>query len=291
MNHTFTYSVLKYVHSQFLGEELNLGIVLFFPDKRTLIFRFPKNIERLKKAYRNFTEPAIKPYLRSFEQKAKDLSDEKVSGKLEDILQTHFLARDASTLQFGEVQSVVQYVDNIQDISDHYFNLYFSEESPEFQHISYQVEHFKPISDHQITNDYKNLVFAKNDNLRKFIKKGIELRNARTHFKSDLVWENGTLNAVKGLSFDLKGEEAILDKSVLITAQLNYLKYEAEKKNIRFDLLISPPKRSDLFAAYDNALKTLSDISANKKIVTKDKLSEYVAFTSLEIEKRPDRLH
>jgi hypothetical protein len=103
------------------------------------------------------------------------------------------------------------------------------------------------------------------------------------------VWENGTLNAVKGVSFDLKEETAILDKSVLITAQLNYLHSEAEKQNIRFDLLISPPKRPDLFAAYENALKTLSDISANKKIVTEDKLSEYASSTLLEIERRPNR--
>ncbi len=291
MSKTFTYSVLKYVHSQFLGEELNLGIILFFPDKGSLIFRYPKNIDRLKKAYKSFTEPAIKPYLQSFEKRAKKLSEEKISGKLEDILQKHFLARDASTLQFDEVQSVVQYVDDIQAISDHYFNLYFPEENPELNYQMVDVEHFKPVSDRQITAEYKNLLFTKDENLRKYIRKGIELRNTRAHFKSDLVWENGTLNAVKGISFDLKDETAILDKSVLLTAQLNYLQREAEKDNIRFDLLISRPKRPDLFATYENALKTLSDISANKKIVTEDKLSEYASSTLLEIERRPDRLH
>lgn len=92
----------KYVHFQFLGEELNLGIVLFFPERCSVIFRYPKNIERLKKAYKNFAGPAIKPYIQSFEKKAKKLSEEKISGKLEDLLQIHFLARDASTLQFNE---------------------------------------------------------------------------------------------------------------------------------------------------------------------------------------------
>lgn len=292
MSKTFTYSVLKYVHSQFLGEELNLGIILFFPDRNQLIFRYPKNISRLKKAYKNFTEPAIKQYLKSFEERAKTLSEATISGELEEILQTHFLVRDASTLQFDEVRSVVQYVDDILTISQDYFNLYFPEENPDPGYLTLEVEYLRPIkliSDHQITVEYKNLLFAKDANLKKHIRKGIELRNARTHFKSDLVWENGTRNAVKGISFDLKEETAILDKAVLITAQLNYLHDEAKEENIRFDLLVSAPKQTGLFTAYENALKTLSDISSDKRIIPEDKLSEYASFTAMEIERGPNK--
>lgn len=292
MSKTFTYSVLKYVHSQLLGEELNLGIVLFFSEHNKLEFRYPNDISRLKKAYTNFTEPAIKSYLKSFENKTLELSNAKISGELETILQTHFLVRDASTLQFTDVKSVVQYTDDIDAISDHYFKLYFQEEAhysnPKFSEPGFfkRILNDKPISDRQITLEYKNLLFAKDEGIRQYIRKGIELKNARTHFKSDLAWENGTLNAVKGLSFDLKEDIAILDKALLITAQLNYLHKEATKENIRFDLLVSPPKHENHFDAYENALKTLSDISVNKKIITEDKLPEYASLTSLEIERR-----
>jgi hypothetical protein len=278
MSKTFTYSVLKYVHSQFLGEELNLGIILFFPDQHSLIFRHPKSINRFRKAYKNFTESAIRQYLKSFEEKAKLLSKKEVTGKLEDILQTFFLVRDASTLQFDEVKSVVLYTDDIQTISDHYFNLYFPEQE-------LLIDHIKPITDHQITVSYKNLLFEHNDNLKKFISEAVELRNEKAHFKSDLAWKNGTLNAVKGISFDLKEEGAISDKALLINAKLNYLQQEAFERNIRFDLLVSPPKQADLLTAYDKALYILSDIKANKKIVTQDQLFEYASFTAREIER------
>ena len=38
---TIYFNLLKYVHSPFLGEEVNVGILLCFPEQRRLEFRFP----------------------------------------------------------------------------------------------------------------------------------------------------------------------------------------------------------------------------------------------------------
>ncbi len=64
---------------------------------------------------------------------------------------------------------------------------------------------------------------------------------------------------------------------------------EAINKNIRFDLLISPPRELSLIEAYHNALNTLQDINVNKKIIVKDQLPEYAVYTAIEIEKEANR--
>lgn len=280
MTKTFTYSVLKYVHSPFLGEELNLGILLLFPNQNLLVFKHPPNINRLKKVYKTFPTPAIKHYLNAFEEKAALLSQIPIFDPLQIIISTHFLVKDASTLRFDEVRSVVQYSENTEKISKEYFNLYFPEEA-----ANLEIDHFRPVTDHQITNSYKNLLIQRDIAIKKFLKPSIEIRNERAQFRSDLVWKNGTINAVKGLSFDLKEEGSISDKALLINAKLNYLSNEAYSKNISFHLLVTAPKLPQFIKAYENALKVLADIKAEKRIITEQQLEEYTIHTLEQVER------
>lgn len=280
MTRTFTYSVLKYVHSPFLGEELNLGIVLLFPRQNLLLFKSPKNIARFKKVYKSFPAQAIKEYLRSFEEKARSLSHGAISESLEEILHANFLVKDASTLQFDEVQSVVQYSDDVRKISEQYFKLYFPEETSEFE-----IDHFKPVTDSQIAVNYKHHLIQRDESIKKFLKPPLDIRNEKAHFRSDFVWQNGTTNAVKGVSFDLREESGISDKALLLNAKLNYLRKEALAKNISFHLLVTAPKSNHLLHAYENALKVLADISAEKRIITEKQLEEYTSLTLEEVER------
>ncbi|RZK33675.1 MAG: DUF3037 domain-containing protein, partial [Hymenobacter sp.] len=59
------FNLLKYVHSPFLGEEVNVGMLFYFPEQRRLEFRFPESLRRLRLLYRNFPERQIRTYLQS----------------------------------------------------------------------------------------------------------------------------------------------------------------------------------------------------------------------------------
>ena len=284
MTNAFKYSLLKYVHSQFLGEELNIGIVLHFPSLNKLVFRYPKKIGKFKSIYRSFPEPIIRTYLKSFEINASHIEQSDLGVDLNQILNKYFLVKDASPLQFTESKSVLQYSEDWARISEQYFKLYFPEEFP-LESSDLIVKSLRHRSDKQIATSYKKLLQLKEKNIAQYLKPSVEIKSELAHFRSDLVWQNHTTNAVKGLSFDLSNEDSISDRALLFNAKLNYLSAVARSKNIRFDLLVASPQNPDFKNAFDNALQILHDIKAPKEIITEEQLDSYATRTLLELER------
>ena len=68
---TIYFNLLKYVHSPFLGEEVNVGILLCFPEQGRLEFRFPARFKRLRHLYQSFSERQLLTYLTSFGQRVE----------------------------------------------------------------------------------------------------------------------------------------------------------------------------------------------------------------------------
>ena len=71
---TFTYALLQYHHSQVLGEVLNIGLVVYFPDHNKLDFIYPNKLIRLKFAYPDVPEKTIKSYFKYFQSRVDELN-------------------------------------------------------------------------------------------------------------------------------------------------------------------------------------------------------------------------
>ena len=76
MNTPFTYTILRYIHSQVLGEVFNVGILFSFLSQGKLVFKYPESLTRLKGLYRRFSESQIKAYQQGFARKAAELNAE-----------------------------------------------------------------------------------------------------------------------------------------------------------------------------------------------------------------------
>jgi hypothetical protein len=285
MTKVIKYSLLKYVHSQLLGEELNIGIVLHFPELKKLVFRYPHKIAKFRSIYRTFSEPTIRTYLKSFEGKAERIELSDPDENLDKILSSFFLVKESSPLQFSESKSVVQYNDDWEKISDQYFRLYFPEEFPLEVTLEQQTETFRHRSDRQVASSFKRLLLHKDKNIFRYLKPAVEIKTDLAHFRSDLVWQNHTINAVKGLSVELGSEELISDRALLFNAKLNYLSEEARSKNIRFDLIVAAPQSAEFKQVYESALQILHDIKAPKEIISEDQLEKYANRTVSELER------
>ena len=285
MTKVIKYSLLKYVHSQILGEELNIGIVLYFQEQKKLVFRYPHRIVKFRSIYRTFSEPTIRTYLKSFEEKAQSIEKSDLGDNLDKILNRYFLIKESSPLQFTESKSVIQYCDDWERVSDQYFRLYFPEEFPLVVSSELQLETYRHLSDRQVASAFKWMLQVKDKKIVRFLKPPVIIKTELAYFRSDLVWQNHTINAVKGLSFDLGSEDLISDRALLFNAKLNYLSEEARLKNIRFDLLVAAPQVPGLQNAYENALHVLNDIKAPKEIITQDQLEKYADRTIFEVER------
>jgi hypothetical protein len=130
---TFTYALLQYHHSQLLGEVLNIGLIVYFPEHKRLEFIYPEKLIRLRFAYPDVPEKTIKAYFKYFDQRVKDLNDSShifhdydLGKSLKVFLEKEFLAPDASALQFGNFRTSVLYTPDLERITNQLYNLYFS---------------------------------------------------------------------------------------------------------------------------------------------------------------------
>lgn len=276
MSSSFTYYLLRYVHSQVLEEVFNVGILFFFPSEKKVIFKYPKRLSQLNGVYQEFSEYLLRPYFQGFEIKANDLTSSwkgyasKKSSSLfinEELNPESFIVEDSSALQFSEPKKGVLNKDISSVVSD-YFQIYFSH---------YQGKEFvkSKHDESYILSTFNQLLLKKEKGVFNRIRKDIVLKSDNTFLKFDLQWQNGTTNYVKSIAFDLANEENINEKSVLFYGKLNLLGDKARKDNIRYDLLVSRPTNRKLFKAYDKALRNLDNAEAPKRIITEEKYYQY----------------
>lgn len=76
----YTYTVVKYVHDPSAGETMNIGVVLFAPDKHYLKAEFSRTYERLSKAFVDFDGEHFKRAIRRFEHAISRLSERWTTG-------------------------------------------------------------------------------------------------------------------------------------------------------------------------------------------------------------------
>lgn len=270
---TIYFNLLKYVHSPFLGEEVNVGILLCFPEQGRLEFRYPARFKRLRHLYQSFSERQLLTYLSSFGKRVARANTE-LRTQLHPEQYTGFITRelvpvDATVLRFGALtKAVAEADDDPQLVADQYYELYFAETQPaprigRHKRDSFLISHFR-----------RNLE-AHDAGVFQLLRRNVEIRAAATAVRFDYVWQNGTENYIKPVSFDLADADEINRKAVYTHGWLHLLAPVAEAEKYRFDLLLALPTDRALFPAFDSAVEILHATVAPKQLITEGKLEEY----------------
>jgi len=261
---TFTYALLQYHHSQVLGEVLNIGLVVYFPDHNKLDFIYPNKLIRLKFAYPDVPEKTIKSYFKYFLSRTKELnfqgevfSNYNLESSLKNFLDEEFLAPDSSALQFGNFKTAVLYTPNIEHITNQLYNLYFSV----FQHHDNPI---KKIDESILLKKYKGFLedlLPENKSLKDSQTLYVDYLispNESSSLKFDIAWKGSKdLHLVKPLSFDLIKPESIQRKAYQYFGQFEDLQDYARDHDYLFDVILAKPRSKGLFKAYDNAIRLL----------------------------------
>ena len=275
MKTAFTYHLLRYVHSQTLGEVFNIGILFFFPSENQLVFKYPDKLGRLKGLYHNFSESRIRAYQKGFESKALALRQELNSVSplafdklISEITPQDFLVEDATALQFSETKHGALAGKSLNYIVNQYFKLYFSDYLTNEDPISKHDEGF-------IIKTFQQSLRKKSKDIFNKINRDVVIESDRTALKFDFQWKNGSTNLIKSVGFDLSDSDSINNKSILLYGKLNFLTAKAERENLQYDLLVSRPQGKKLYGAYDKAVEILASSSAPKRIITEKEFDAY----------------
>ena len=280
MNSVFYYSILQYRYAQSLGEVLNVGVLLLFPEKSQAIFRYPERLGRIRKLYPTFAEKTIRAYFKGIAARTNQLTKQpEIFANYEEhprqLIDNELLIRDSSALQFSELKTSVLYTDDLSAISDQFYKLYLSfydEDGQQVRHDEgYLVKEYQKRLQQRLTGLLSRNVFEH----------PLTIKPEGTNFSYQFAfaWQNGSYNLVKPVSFDLKLEQSINEKATLNVGQFTVLRPYAEQRNARFDVLVARPKDRSLYKKYDQAIQLLAD-QPHVTIIEEDQLDRYAEQTA-----------
>lgn len=274
------YTLLQYHHSLLLGERLNVGLLVLFPQLKKLYFRHPSNLKRLKAVYPQVPEQLLKNYFQGFIRKTEMLnrqpeifSEYNIENNTSAFLGAEFLIADDSALQFSAVRTSVQFSPSPETVVNQLYHLHLGlyevEEEPKDQH-----------NESYLSLRYKKLIREHNPDVfsRRLIRENHVIEKEGNSFQFDFAWQNGTFNLVKPISFDLVKPESIQNKATRYFGEFTLLEEEAQTQNLRFDVLLAKPRHRKLFKPYDNALRLLEK-PRHVNLVEENKLSDYSQLT------------
>lgn len=269
----YTYCLLKYKHSPFLDESLNIGVLIYFGESQRFSFKFTRNLSRVKAIYQNVPERTIKKYLaqidyilrkyQSVNENIFPLNDH----NLKDFLHKTVLPNDAGVLQFTAFRTEELNFDESL-IEDILFEQYFIDDIKSNQYVAQEP---KIIS--HLNRELKILGLEERAN-RKRYQRNFPVKTSTGSFNFDFAWKNGVWNLVKPVGFDLKSSDAIISKARHNLGEFTDLYSEIKASEFKSNVIVGRPTDKKLFGAYDKAIKILEK-SPNTDIVEESNLKQY----------------
>lgn len=272
----YTYCLLKYKHSPFLDESINIGVLIYFHDSQRFIFKYSKTLSRIKSIYDNIPEKTIKEYTRQIDKTLKNyqLTDQNIfplnDSSLKNFLSSTILPNDGSVLQFSHFKT-----DYLRGFSEEFIESIIIDKLfiEDTKVISYQPQEPKILSSlYEKLRESGLNEYRRNNN--RFTENYILKNETGTEFKFDIAWQNGTLNLIKPIGFDLKEGRSIADKAHKNFGQFYDLQDEAINKKLRYDLILGKPNNRKLYKDYDHAVALLQNLH-NVNLVDENELKKY----------------
>jgi hypothetical protein len=282
MNNNYIYSVLQYKHSEFTGEALNVGVLLFWPKTKSIYFNYSKNLSRIKNLYSNFSEKIILEYLKIIENKCQKHNKSELLFygndlyfEFDNYINDNIFIKNSNSLQFSKPTKSINYFNDPEIVLNNLLENHFIklDQKKEIK-IHIETKLIKKYSENLIELGIENIENIEN----KFQKNKTITNETGNEFKFDFAWQNGSLNLVKPLNFDLNEQKYIAEKAYKNFGLFTDLENEAIENNYRYDLLLSKPQKKEFFKEYDHAIKLLEKLTT-VKLVPEDDLSNYSEYT------------
>ncbi|APY07174.1 hypothetical protein BWZ20_02135 [Winogradskyella sp. J14-2] len=262
MENKYTYSLLRYKHSALLGESLNVGLLIYFDNDDRFHFIFNNRLSRLKNIYQHFPEKTVKNYLREIKSKVSIVNSKfdnfyklEIDRSFDSFISNYFLPYDGSALQFSNSTFNFQYSKENKAILKYLSDIYLFEQSQVKKDKEYELAK----TFYRKVKNYVNEVGKSNS--PNFYKDYKVKNKTGIEFNFKYAWQNGSLNLVKPLNFDLSEPRYVANKAHLTYGLLVDLEDVAISKNLSYDLLLGVPTKKDLFREYDHSKKLLSQLN------------------------------
>ncbi|SDE45743.1 Protein of unknown function [Dyadobacter soli] len=277
MSHlNFKYSLLKYIHSDLLGEALNIGILFTFPETGEVVFRYPSNFVRVRGAYGDgFSQSVVNGVLKGLAKSVDAFSRDQqrpINFYLEEndhsAMLNELLLRDATVLRFERVESAVLYAP-AKKVVDDYYELFF-------RHYEENEPVRNKLDEEFISKRIKHLLASKAPDYTKLLRKDVVVSAPMLpegSFTFDFAWKNEIDHFVKPVGFDLHDAKAINQKAATYFGYLTAISDAINGNAV--DILTTRPQIKGLWQTYEKAVELIDAVKINKKIIEHDNFVDY----------------
>ncbi len=271
---TCTYCILQYKHSPYLDESINIGVLIFFASTQRFVFKYSKNLSRIKSIYGNIPEKTIKEYLKQIDRRLEKYNtvDKGIfplhNLEFKDFLSKNILPIDSTILQFSNFKTIDQGKFDEDLIENVILKQNFIEDIKTISHTPQEPKIISNLYEELEKfgfNEIKNKTERYQQNYQITTKNG-------SKFLFDFAWKNGVWNLVKPVGFDLKTPEGIIEKAHKNLGQFTDL--ESDGTGFKYNLIIGRPASKKLFKYYDSAIAILEKLKYTDIIEEKD-ISNY----------------
>ncbi|HXB92280.1 MAG TPA: hypothetical protein VNU72_08320 [Puia sp.] len=270
MNNQFIYSILKYQHSQLLGESINLGVLFSFDEGKKVHFT-AGNPQRVKSVYPSFDSAIFQTIVKGIKQKL--IQEPHAEGffpknySFTELIQLYLIPEDSSSFQFSEPFAAINSSGQPERAIEEFSRILL----PEVEVKKEENRHNEGF----LLKKYADYMAGRNINVDYKMRKNqlIQIKGLKMNF--EFSWKNGIVHLIKPISFDLRQESDIQNKSAQFFGYLDLLTEYAKRNDYTFDLLIGKPQDEKLYNSYEDALYILNCAGAPKDIITEEKLADY----------------
>lgn len=238
----YYYQVLRYLHDQFTGEFVNLGVIVYSPEheylKAKVTNRFTRITSLFPEAKGKFIVDSAKYLETRINQKiAPQLSQLfHPSANLETIT-SNILKRDDSALQLSPVLKAIDI--DLDAATSYLFETLVNKYLPDEGGT-------KRLNDEEVWRNKYKAYFDKYKISDRLISHSIKTQN--DVFSFEKAWKNEIWHFYEPLSFDLKREITLKDKVYRWVGKINKLTHSSEYIHLTF--LASIPKKHQSLANF-----------------------------------------
>jgi hypothetical protein len=275
----FQYTVLTFRPAPLQDERVTIGLFFLFPEDSRIEFLAPLHLQRLKSLYPDTNINLLRSYLHSFRSQVRKIEQRNLftEGSPERLLEKEFRLPDADGFFVSEWKS------------GFYLTVESLLEKFQREHFSFCAEEADGRdSEKRMAQRFHELL--KEDRARElFFLQNRGLANPQASIMFDFAWQNGTINLVKTLDFDLKAPELILEKSTRWFGLLTQLESEIELRSAKVDLILARPQSTDpaILDAFDSAYELLASLKVVDKLKLDHQLQHYAKYALDSVQEPP----
>ncbi|WP_440981747.1 DUF3037 domain-containing protein [Shinella sumterensis] len=263
----YTYTVLRYVHDVVTSEFVNVGVLMYAPSSNFVKIAVRTSIGRIKCIFPDLDRHAFLSAVKSAERATKKIIKSIEYG---DLLKEHadassiarkILVADDSSLQWSSVSGGL--TDDPEKTFERTYKRYVTQYDTRSPHRRSDDDIWRPV---RLLLEEKNIPVE-------FDEKVVAGPSDEIIFKR--AWRNGVWHAYESLSFDLADAEGIKDKARRWRGHLEAV-HDGLQSDLKLHFVVGAPSNHALLAAYENAVKILSDAAFHPEIYEENDIPQLV---------------